>query len=51
MQKDIEEIKKELLGSIVEDRSEDVELINKHSNVLTLHDGLQYVKQYEKHLQ
>ena len=51
MKKSVEEIKKELLESIVKERSEDVELINKPDNVLALQDALECVKQYEKHLQ
>ena len=47
----MQEIKKELLESIAKERSEDAELINKPDNVLTLHDALECVKQYEKHLQ
>ena len=45
----MEEIKKELLQSILQERLEDLELINKANNVLTLQDALECVKQYEEH--
>ena len=45
--KSVEEIKKELLESIVKERSEELELIKKHDCVLTLQDVLECVKQYE----
>ena len=46
----MEEIKEELLQSIVKDRSEDLELINKSDKVLTLQDALEFAKQYKKYL-
>ena len=47
----MEETKKELLESIVKERSEDPELINKADNYLAFQDALECIKQYEKHLQ
>ena len=47
----MEEIKKELLELIIKEKLEDIELINKADNNLTLQDALECVKQYEKHLQ
>ena len=47
----MEETKKELLESIVKERSEDPELINKADNYLAFQDALEWIKQYEKHLQ
>ena len=44
-------MKKELLESIVDERSGDAEQINKPDNILNLQDPLEWVKQYEKHLQ
>ena len=38
------------MESIVEERSEDLELTDKPDNVLTLQESLECVKQYEKHL-
>ena len=49
--KNVEEIKKELLELIIKEKLEDLELINKADNNLTLQDALECVKQYEKHLQ
>ena len=49
--KSLEEIKKEILESILNERLEDLELINKADDGLTLLDALECVKQYEKHLQ
>ena len=44
MKKSVKEIKKELLESIVKERLEDLDLINK-ADVLTLQDALECVKQ------
>ena len=49
--KSLEEIKKKILESILNERLEDLELINKADDGLTLLDALECVKQYEKHLQ
>ena len=50
VKKSVKEITKELLESIVNQRLEDLELINKADNGLTLQEALQCLKQYEKHL-
>ena len=42
----MEEIKKELLESIIKERLEELELINKADNDLTFQDALECVKQY-----
>ena len=47
----MEEIMKELLESLVEERSEDAELNHTLENVLNLQDGLACVKQYGKYPQ
>ena len=49
--KSLEEIKKEILELILNERLEDLELINKTDDGLTLPDALECVKQYENHLQ
>ena len=46
----IEEIKKEQLKSIVGERLEDDELIQRPENVLNLQDAMTWVTQYEKQL-
>ena len=51
VKKSVEEITKELLESIVNQRLEDLELINKADNGLTLQEALQCLKQYGKYLQ
>ena len=45
----MEEIKKELLESIINEKLEEFELIKKAGNAFTLQDALEGVKQYEKH--
>ena len=47
----MEEIKKKLFESIVNEILDDPELINKADNGLTLQDALKCIKQYEKRLQ
>ena len=42
----MEEIKKELLESIIKERLEELELIRKADNGLTFQDALECVKQY-----
>ena len=44
----MKEIKKKILELIVKEILEDLELINKAGNGLTLQDVLECVKQYEK---
>ena len=39
------------MESIIKEKLEDLELINKADNNLTLQDALECIKQYEKHLQ
>ena len=51
LRKNMEEIKKELLELLFEERSEGAEVIHKPGNVLHLQDDLACMKQYEKHYQ